>query len=132
MANFYSMCDVFALPSRTDMMALVQIESMLSGTPVVASDIPGARVVVRETGFGQLSPPHDPTGLADVIVDTMTNLEKFRPTIDGVRKVFNTENTFEKYERILEGVISLKSVADSNLSPSTDEKVRNVKDGGGE
>ena len=45
-ANFYSMCDLFALPSRTDMMALTQVEAMLCGTPVVASDIPGARVVV--------------------------------------------------------------------------------------
>jgi len=33
MANFYSMCDVFALPSRTDCFPSVQIEAMLCGTP---------------------------------------------------------------------------------------------------
>jgi glycosyltransferase involved in cell wall biosynthesis len=132
MANFYAMCDVFTLPSRTDMMALVQIESMLCGTPVVASDIPGARVVVNQTGFGQLSPPHDPAGLAEVIVATLTNRENFLPTVEGVRKVFNTEETFEKYERILEGVISPKSVSHVLSVPSLADNEKNQNDGGGE
>ena len=43
LANFYAMCDVFVLPSRTDLFGAVQLEAMLCGTPVVASDIPGAR-----------------------------------------------------------------------------------------
>jgi glycosyltransferase involved in cell wall biosynthesis len=104
MANFYAMCDLFVLPSRTDMLALVQIEAMLCGTPVVASDIPGARVVVRETGFGRLAPPHDPEGLAGAIIDTMNHLEQYRPTRAAVRKVFNTERTLESYERILASI----------------------------
>ncbi len=123
MANFYSICDVFALPSRTDMMALVQVEAMLCGTPVVASDIPGARVVVQETGFGQLSPSKDPKRLAEVIVDTLNNLDSYRPSINGVRAVFNTTRTFEKYENILE---SISSSSDVNGRPSADSLRRST------
>jgi glycosyltransferase involved in cell wall biosynthesis len=132
MANFYSICDVFALPSRTDMMALVQVEAMLCGTPVVASDIPGARVVVQETGFGQLSPPKDPKRLAEVIVDTLNNLDSYRPSINGVRAVFNTIRTLEKYEKILESISSSSVVTGR---PSADSLKRSTEiegDGAGE
>jgi glycosyltransferase involved in cell wall biosynthesis len=131
MANFYAMCDVFALPSRTDMMALVQIEAMLCGTPVVASDIPGARVVVQETGFGQLSPACDPDGLAEVIVNTLENLDKYQPTVSGVRKVFNTVETFEKYENILKSIASPKAVVDRPAATSSTKSIKTEKDGGG-
>ncbi len=132
MANFYSICDVFALPSRTDMMALVQVEAMLCGTPVVASDIPGARVVVQETGFGQLSPPKDPKRLAEVIVDTLNNLDSYRPSINGVRAVFNTTRTFEKYEKILESISSSSVVTGRPSADSLKRSTEIEEDGAGE
>ena len=101
MANFYAMCDLFCLPSRTDMMALVQVEAMLCGTPVVASDIPGARVVVQETGFGQLAPVGDPKALAETIIRTLNARDAHRPNREAVRKVFNTERSLTQYEQIL-------------------------------
>ena len=105
MANFYAMCDLFVLPSRTDMMALVQVEAMLAGTPVVASDIPGARVVVRDTGYGQLTPPHDPARLAETIVDTMENLDRYRPNRQGVRRVFDNDRSYQSYERVMRRIL---------------------------
>lgn len=101
MANFYHMLDLFVLPSRSDMMALVQIEAMLSGTPVVASDIPGARVVVRETGFGLLAPPRDPEGLARTLVEAHERRSELSPTRSRVREFFNTDATLDQYEGIL-------------------------------
>lgn len=132
MANFYAMCDVFALPSRTDMMALVQIEAMLCGAPVVASNIPGARVVVQDTGFGQLAPPCDPDGLAGAIVNTLENIETHRPSVRGVRKVFDTERTFEKYESILQSIISPSAEVDRLVADSPRRPIEIEKDGGGE
>lgn len=110
-ANFYHMCDLFTLPSRTDMMALVQVEAMLCGTPVVASDIPGARVVVRETGFGKLTPPHNPEALAQTIIDVLDNRQQYQPTVAKVRAVFNTQQTMEKYEGLMEHLITPKSAS---------------------
>ena len=106
MANFYAMCELFALPSRSDMMALVQVEAMLAGTPVVASDIPGARVVVRETGFGKLTPPRDPQALAKTIIEVLGDRERYAPTVAGVREVFSTEQTMRKYEQIMEKIVA--------------------------
>ncbi len=100
-ANFYAMCDVFALPSRSDMMALVQVEALLCGTPVVASDIPGARVVVRETGYGLLAPPNDPKGLAEALVSALHQRDRLRPRQKEVRKIFNTERSLTAYQGLL-------------------------------
>jgi glycosyltransferase involved in cell wall biosynthesis/ubiquinone/menaquinone biosynthesis C-methylase UbiE len=105
MANFYAMLDLFALPSRTEMMALAQVEAMLSGTPVVATDIPGARVVIQETGFGRLAPPQDPAGLARTIVETLRDRERFRPAPQRIREIFNTERTIDAYEELLERLV---------------------------
>lgn len=100
-ANFYGMCDLFVLPSRTDMMALVQVEAMLCGVPVVAADIPGARVVVRETGFGRLAPPNSPQALARAIVETLHDRRLYEPSREAVRRIFNTEKTLCQYEQIM-------------------------------
>jgi SAM-dependent methyltransferase len=105
MADFYGMCDVFALPSRSDMMALVQIESLLCGTPVVASDIPGARVVVQQTGYGRLAPAGDPQGLAEALVDALRRRGELRPARERVLQIFDPELSLDGYERILRQVL---------------------------
>ena len=105
MANFYALCDLFVLPSRSDMMALVQVEAMLAGTPVVASDIPGARIVVERTGFGRLAPPEDPEGLARVLVETLRDRERFRPEPGAVAAVFNPQTSNDDYEALFHRVL---------------------------
>ena len=102
MANFYALCDLFVQPSRTDMMGLTQVEAMLSGTPVIASDIPGARVVIKETGFGKLSPAGQPNALAAAICHVIQNRDQYSPTRERVRQIFNTEKSLNQYQTILE------------------------------
>jgi glycosyltransferase involved in cell wall biosynthesis/SAM-dependent methyltransferase len=111
MADFYSMCDVFALPSRSDMMALVQIESLLCGTPVVASDIPGARVVVQRTGFGKLAPSGDPEGLAEALVAALQQRAALQPDRGRVREVFDPERSLDEYIAILQGIAAAPAAA---------------------
>ena len=55
MADYFAACDVLALPSDTECFALVQVEAMLSGTPVMMTDTPGGRVPVQVTGMGKLA-----------------------------------------------------------------------------
>ncbi|MBI3452621.1 MAG: glycosyltransferase family 4 protein, partial [Rhodospirillales bacterium] len=59
--------DIFTLPSHREGMPRSIIEAMLTGLPVVATDIRGAReeVVDRQTGF--LVPVRDPQALASAL-----------------------------------------------------------------
>jgi glycosyltransferase involved in cell wall biosynthesis len=104
MAEFYRLCDVFVLPSRSDMFALVQVEALLCGTPLVATDIPGARVVVRETGMGVLVPPGDPQALANGIRAVLDRPGDYHPDPAVVRRIFDPEHSLDRYESLLEEI----------------------------
>jgi glycosyltransferase involved in cell wall biosynthesis/SAM-dependent methyltransferase len=105
MADFYAMCDVFVLPSRTDCFAIVQVESLLSGTPLVTSDIPGAREVVHATGAGALVPAGDPHGIAAGIIRVLEDPDRYRPDAATVREVFDPARSIGAYEQLLERVV---------------------------
>jgi glycosyltransferase involved in cell wall biosynthesis/ubiquinone/menaquinone biosynthesis C-methylase UbiE len=102
LANFYAMCDVFTLPSRTDCFAIVQVEALLCGTPLVTANIPGARVVLQETGMGRLVTPRDPQALAEGLIEVLTHREQYRPTPEAVRAVFDLQRTVDQYEDCME------------------------------
>ncbi|MGK5171494.1 glycosyltransferase family 4 protein [Geodermatophilus sp. CPCC 205761] len=63
--DLYASLDVFALPSVNafEAFGIVQVEAMMSGVPVLASDLPGVRTPVQETGFGVVVPPRDVAAL---------------------------------------------------------------------
>ena len=105
MANWYALCDVFALPSRSDSFGIVQVEAMLSGTPVVATDIPGGRVPVQETGMGLLVRPQDERALADGLVEVLKNRAPYVKNRAAIRSVFNLERTLDQYELLLQSLI---------------------------
>jgi len=106
LANFYAMNDVLALPSRTDCFPSVQIEALLSGTPVVATNIPGAREVVRVTGMGKLVTPRDPQALANGLIEVINNRAAHVKSRAEIRQVFNTERTLDEYEKLFESLVA--------------------------
>jgi len=88
LADFLAMCDLFVLPSRTDCFPSVQIEAMLCGTPVVCTDIPGARDAVKATGMGRLVPPQNGQALAEGIVDLLSDPSPYLRTREQIREAF--------------------------------------------
>jgi len=85
---FYAMCDVVALPSVDPLEAfgMVQVEAMLCGTPVVASDMPGVRFPVQATGMGALARPGDPASVAQGLRRVLADPGSFtRPRDEVVR-----------------------------------------------
>jgi glycosyltransferase involved in cell wall biosynthesis len=111
MANFYAMSDVFTLPSRTDCFAIVQVEALLSGTPLVTSDIPGAREVVRVTGAGRLVRMGDPRSIADGLLEVLEDPEGYRPKRELVREVFDPERSLVGYEALMRAILRVRGVA---------------------
>lgn len=101
LANFYAMCDIFVLPSRTDCFPSVQLEALMSGTPLVTTDIPGAREVVQVTGMGRLVAPQNPEALADGIVDMLRDRDAFQPQRAAIDAVFGPQRCLDRYEQLM-------------------------------
>lgn len=63
--RFYDGIDMFVLPSRTEAFALVAVEALSRGIPVIASDIPALREVIHEAGL--FFKPGDAKALAEIL-----------------------------------------------------------------
>jgi phosphatidylinositol alpha-mannosyltransferase len=62
---YHAAAEVFCAPSTgRESFGIVLVEAMAAGLPVIASDIPGYREVVRDQVEGLLVPPRDPPALA--------------------------------------------------------------------
>ena len=82
-AAFLATAEVTVLPSinSTESYGMVQIESMMSNTPVVATDIPGVRQPVLTSGMGEIIPPADTKALSRAITSILKQPEKYKKNI---------------------------------------------------
>ena len=66
--------EVVCAPSlAAESFGIVLAEAMAAGVPVVASDLPGYRSVLRDGEAGRLVPPNDGPLLADALYDVLRN-----------------------------------------------------------
>lgn len=78
---FFGACDllVFSSLNSTESFGIVQVEALSQGTPIVASDLPGVRQPVLQTGMGRIVPLRDAEALAAGILAVLEdNLHKNR------------------------------------------------------
>ena len=111
LATFYPNCDLVVLPSlnSTETFGLVQVEAMLCGTPSIASNLPGVRQPVAQTGMGKVVPIGDSDALAEAIVEIFRNRSSYvRPREEIVAR-FSTYRTADGYERLFEELLGKKS-----------------------
>ncbi|MBD2500122.1 glycosyltransferase family 4 protein [Anabaena azotica] len=73
--SYYAAADVCVVPSHYEPFGLVAIESMSSGTPVVASDVGGLQFTVISEKTGLLAPPKDVAAFKTAIDRILLNPE---------------------------------------------------------
>lgn len=104
LADLYDSIDVLALPSVNafEAFGIVQVVAMHSGVPVLASNLPGVRVPVQQTGFGELVQPRDSAGIAHGL-----ELLKTRPpdAVDGMNRaaeLYDPGSVIDSYEALFQ------------------------------
>jgi glycosyltransferase involved in cell wall biosynthesis len=81
----YAGADVFVLPSEREGMPLVLLEALAAGLPIVATDIPGNRDVVRPGRTGLLVPPSDPARLRQALLEVTGDAQRYRRMSEAAR-----------------------------------------------
>ncbi|QPC81580.1 glycosyltransferase family 4 protein [Phototrophicus methaneseepsis] len=100
LADFYAACDVVVLPSDSECFALVQVEAMMCGTPMVMSNIPGGRVPVQVTGMGKLAEAGNPASFGEAIIEVLNNCEAYKRSREEIETTFSLKETVDQYETI--------------------------------
>jgi len=93
---------VLTVPSinSTESFGLVQVEAMLSGCPVVATNLPGVREPARVTGMGEVVPLRDARGLADGIVKVLEHRSSYVRPRQEIANMFSLDKTVTEYEKL--------------------------------
>jgi glycosyltransferase involved in cell wall biosynthesis len=108
LAAFFHVCDLLVLPSvnSTESFGLVQVEAMICGTPVVASDLPGIRQPVLDTKMGKLVPPRNPEALAEAIISVLNEGDRYHGDAAEIAMRFSPQSTAAGYEAIFKELLN--------------------------
>jgi glycosyltransferase involved in cell wall biosynthesis len=107
LAAFYKEAEVLILPSinSTEAFGMVQVEAMICGTPVVATDLPGVRVPVNMTGMGRIVRPKDSQSLAESIIDVLEHKESYSQSPESIVRKFSPDSVAAQYEALFEELL---------------------------
>jgi glycosyltransferase involved in cell wall biosynthesis len=104
---YFKHADMFVLSSRYEAFGLAVIEALAVGTPVVASDCPGAvREILVDCPKARLVPPSDPKALAEGIISALNFASReLQPdqSLEAYLTRFDVETLVRDYEEILGG-----------------------------
>ena len=103
MRSFYELLDLFVLPSRWEGLPYTLLEAMATAKPSVASDVSGARDLIRHGENGWLVPVGDEGALADGLIEA-AHCRNLRAVGDAARATVAQEY---RLERMIEQVADL-------------------------
>jgi glycosyltransferase involved in cell wall biosynthesis len=113
MAAFYPNLDVIVVPSlnSTESFGLVQVEAMLRGVPSIASDLPGVRQPVAQTGMGQVVPIGDSAALAEAVVQVVEDKARYVLPREEIEARWSVSRTAAEYEALFQRLLREKGRA---------------------
>lgn len=107
LSEIYAAADLFILPSVADNFPFTAMESMASGTPVLAFETGGIPEIVTES-VGWLVPSRDSEALADKIMDIFANPEEriAKTSMCGqyIAEHYSDERMLKNYVKLYEGI----------------------------
>ena len=105
---FFAACDVLVFTSlnRTESYGIVQLEAMTQGTPIVASDLPGVRQPVLQTGLGKIVPLRDPNAIAAAVSEILSKGRQTRFVPEEFLEKFQQEAVARRYEAWMETLLA--------------------------
>jgi glycosyltransferase involved in cell wall biosynthesis len=106
---FYRTAAVTVLPSinSTESFGMVQVESMVCGTPVIATNLPGVRQPVSITGMGKIVPPRDAPALAQALIGLLDEPNGYGGRPEGVAQQFASDTIATQYEEVFKELLKL-------------------------
>jgi len=109
---YYSIADVFLLPSHSEGCPNVLLEAMAAGVPVVATKVGGIPEVVTNGRDAILVNKHDPAGLAAATAKILQDRELRAHLVTFAREIV-ARKTPEAYFKSIASVFS-QACADAN------------------
>jgi len=106
--NAYVDSDIVVLPSKTECFSSVLLESMATGKPIIASDIPGTRSVIKNNYNGLLVKP-TPRNLAKAIEKLIANPQlRKKLARNGLKEIkkYSWDNIVSQTEEVYEEVLN--------------------------
>jgi len=102
--------DIFVFPSLIEGFALVTVEAMAAGLPIVATNIPGSRDIITDRVNGLLVSPSNPRELSKRIIELLTK-DDLRKTLSRnarlTAKQYDWEVLTRKYVEVYENTLRL-------------------------
>jgi glycosyltransferase involved in cell wall biosynthesis len=119
-------CLVMCSLNNTETFGLVQVEAMMCGVPVVASDLPGVRQPVLMTGMGEIAPVGDAAGLVRQITKVLDQRQSYSCPPEIIADSFDPQNTAREYLRLFDDLLSGKP-AERPLEPPAYNRLRQLR-----
>lgn len=103
LAATFGQYDVLLMPSRFEGLALMAVEAMMAGLPVVAADVPGLQEIFP-AGYPYLAPYEDTSAFAQRLCEALDdrNCNRSSFAFDYVREHFDFNRVVAAYQSLYE------------------------------
>lgn len=114
-ADFMAACEITVVPSVEEPLGLVAIESLIAGTPVIASRTGGLTEIIKHNETGLLVPVGDEVAIAQAVI-ALAGDDKRRKTLglqgrEFVSRVFAPMHLIDQVESVYNRLLQRKRAA---------------------
>ncbi len=103
--NIINMCHVFVLPSIQEGLAIVTLQALSSGCPIIVSEHTGVSEIVRENNCGIVVPIRNSQSILQSLEEVIDDRKKLNSFSENAKK-FALRNTWDAYVDKLDVIVN--------------------------